>query len=113
MVKNEINKLKKAGRVETTGEVRGQMEEVRLADSRTRPIKEKSGKSTPDKGTVADLFAEPPGWLVKQLGVYRKDPAKHLAPLCAAVAAVILEDGGRAEEVREEVEKALEEDPQS
>jgi DNA-binding transcriptional ArsR family regulator len=41
-VKNEINKLKKAGRVETTGEVRGQMEEVRLADSRTRPIKEKS-----------------------------------------------------------------------
>jgi DNA-binding transcriptional ArsR family regulator len=61
--------------------------------------------------TVAGLFADPPDWLVKQLRVYRKDPAKHRAPLCAAVAAVILEDGGRAEEVREEVEKALEENP--
>ena len=111
-VKNEINKLKKAGRVETTGAVRGQMEEVRLADLRTRPIKGKSTKSTPDRSTVAGLFADPPDWLAKQLGVYRKDPAKHLAPLCAAVAAVILEDGGRAEEVREEVEKALEEDTQ-
>jgi hypothetical protein len=64
-VKNEINKLKKTGRVETTGEVRGQMEEVRLADSRTRPIKEKSTKSTPDKITVAGLFADPPDWLAK------------------------------------------------
>jgi DNA-binding transcriptional ArsR family regulator len=112
-VKNEINKLKKAGRVETTGEVRGQMEKVRLADSRTRPIKEKSAKSTPDRSTVAGLFADPPEWLVRQLEVYREDPARHLRPLCAAVAAVVLGDGGRGDEVREEVEKALGEDPQS
>ena len=109
-IKNEVNKLKKAGRVEATGEVRGQMEEVRLADSRTRPIKEKSAKSTTANeapSTVAGLFASPPDWLVKQLGVYRKDPAKHLKPLCAAVAAVILEDGDRGDEVRGEVEEEL------
>jgi hypothetical protein len=62
---------------------------------------------------VAGLFADPPDWLVRQLKVYRKNPALHKQPLCAAVAAVILEDGGRAEEVREEVEKVLEEDMQS
>jgi len=110
-VKNELNKLKKAGRVETTGEVRGQMEEVRLADSRTRPIKEKSAKSTfgeaSDRSTVAGLFADPPDWLLKQLEVYRKDPARHLQPLCATVAAVILGDGARRDEVRDEVEREL------
>jgi DNA-binding transcriptional ArsR family regulator len=112
-VKNKINALKKAGRVETTGEIRGQMEQVRLVDLRSHPIKEKSAKSTPDRSTVAGLFADPPDWLVRQLKVYRKNPALHKQPLCAAVAAVILEDGGRAEEVREEVEKVLEEDMQS
>jgi hypothetical protein len=58
--------------------------------------------------TVAGLFANPPGWLVTQLGVYRTNPAQHLKPLCAAVAAVVLEDGARRDEVREEVEKELE-----
>jgi hypothetical protein len=62
---------------------------------------------------VAGLFAHPPEWLVKQLEVYRKDPDRHLRPLCAAVAAVILGDGVRGGEVRAEVEKALEEDAQS
>ena len=62
-VKNKINALKKAGRVETTGEIRGQMEQVQLVDSRTRPIKEKSAKPTPDTSTVASLFADPPDWL--------------------------------------------------
>ncbi|MDP9478581.1 MAG: winged helix-turn-helix domain-containing protein, partial [Actinomycetota bacterium] len=106
-VKNEINKLKKAGRVETTGETRAQMEEVRLADSRTRPIKEKSAKST-GPPTVAGLFADPPDWLRKQLEVYRENPARHLGPLCSAVAAVVLGDGARGAEVREEVERVLE-----
>jgi DNA-binding transcriptional ArsR family regulator len=112
-IKNEVNKLKKAGRVEATGEVKGQMEEVRLADSRTRSIKEKSTKSTTDTTTVAGLFANPPDWLITQLGVYRINPGQHLNPLCAAVAAVVLGDGARGPEVREEVEKALEEDTQS
>jgi hypothetical protein len=107
-VKNKINALKKAGRVETTGEIRGQMEQVQLVDSRTRPIKEKSAKSTPDTSTVAGLLSDPPRWLITQLGVYREDPQKHIEPLCAAVAAVVLGDGLRWEEVREEVEGELE-----
>jgi hypothetical protein len=111
-VKNKINALKKAGRAETTGEIRGQMEQVQLVDSRTRPIKEKSAKSTPDSSTVVGLFANPPAWLVTQLGVYRTNPAQHLKPLCAAVAAVVLEDGARWDEVREEVERILEEGTQ-
>jgi hypothetical protein len=57
---------------------------------------------------VGGLFADPPGWLVTQLGVYRKDPQKHIKPLCAAVAAVVLEDGARGDQVREEVERILE-----
>jgi hypothetical protein len=111
-VKNKINALKKAGRVETTGEIRGQMEQVQLVDSRTRSIKEKSAKSTPDSSTVAGLFTDPPRWLVTQLGVYHKDPQKHIEPLCAAVAAVVLGDGVRGPEVREEVERILEEGTQ-
>jgi hypothetical protein len=59
--------------------------------------------------TVPGLFANPPDWLTSQLKVYRENPAKHLKPLCAAVAAVVLGDGARGAEVREEVEKALEE----
>jgi hypothetical protein len=57
--------------------------------------------------TVADLFANPPDWLVTQLGIYHEDPARHLKPLCSAVAAVVLEDGARALEVQEEVERKL------
>ena len=55
---------------------------------------------------MASLFAHPPEWFVKQLEVYREDPDRYLRPLCATVAAVVLGVGG--DEVREEVEKALE-----
>ena len=106
-IKNEVNKLKKAGRVEATGEVKGQMEEVRLADSRTRPIKEKSTKSTTDTSTVAGFFANPPDWLPGSLEKYRENPEQHIKPLCTAVAAVVLGDGLCWEEVREEVESEL------
>jgi hypothetical protein len=108
-VKNKITALKKAGRVETTGEIRSQMEQVRLVAPRHRPIKGSAASATPDTSTVAGLFAHPPEWLSRQLEVYREDPDRHLRPLCAAVAAVILGDGVRGGEVREEVEKALEE----
>lgn len=108
-VKNKITALKKVGRAETTGEVRSQMEQVRLVAPRHRPIKESAASATPNTSTVASLFADPPEWLVKQLEVYREDPDRHLRPLCATVAAVVLGDGVRGDEVREEVEKALEE----
>jgi DNA-binding transcriptional ArsR family regulator len=106
-IKNEVNRLKKAGRVEKTCEVQGKMEEVRLTDLRTRPIKEKSVKSVSNPTTVAELFANPPLWLPGQLAVYRQDPDRHIEPLCSAVAAVVLGDGARGPEVREEVEREL------
>jgi DNA-binding transcriptional ArsR family regulator len=134
-VKNKINALKKVGRVEITGEVRAQMEQVRLVDprtSRTRPYKGKSAKSTSPEPTssnvlrlvpeaearrrsrstetVAELFANPPDWLTTQLKIYRENPGLHLRPLCVAVAAEILGDGLRANEVREEVERELAKD---
>jgi hypothetical protein len=67
-------------------------------------------KSTgaPDTSTVAGLFANPPDWLPQQLEVYRENPARHLKPLCAAVAAAVLGDDARASEVQEEVERELE-----
>lgn len=57
--------------------------------------------------TVADFFANPPGWLPTQLEQYHKDPARHLRPLCAVVATEVLLDATRWEEVREEVEREL------
>ena len=112
-VKNKITALKKSGRVETTGEIRGQMERVRLVAPRHRPIRGSAAGATPGTSTVAGLFANPPGWLSRQLEVYREDPDRHLRPLCAAVAAVVLGDGVRGDEVRAEVQKALEKDAQS
>ncbi len=107
-IKNAITTLKKARRVETTGETKGQMEEVQLVALAARPIKESAASATPDTPTVADLFANPPSWLPGQLEVYRANPEKHIEPLCAAVAAVLLGDGVRGPEVREEVERELE-----
>jgi DNA-binding transcriptional ArsR family regulator len=107
-IKNEVNRLKKAGRLEPTGEVKGQMEQVRRADSRTRPIKGKSAKSAGEPTTVAELFAGPPLWLATQVELYRGDPDRHIDPLCSAVAAAVLGDGAGGDAVRVEVEKELE-----
>jgi hypothetical protein len=106
-VKNKINALKKAGRVTTTGKVQGQMEQVALVDPRTRPIKDRSAKSATTP-TVKELFADPPNWLTLQVAKYRGDPGRHIEALCAAVAAVVLDDPMRGSEVREEVKQALE-----
>jgi DNA-binding MarR family transcriptional regulator len=115
-VKNAITALKKASQVEITGETRNQMEQVALV---ARPIKEKATRATPkeptllvsddhiDPSTVAGLFANPPSWLPTQIKKYREDPDLHFQPLCTAVAAVILEDGLRWEEVAEEVKREL------
>jgi hypothetical protein len=58
--------------------------------------------------TVAELFANPPDWLTKQLKVYRQNPDQNFKPLCVAVAAA-LDEGSqlRPEEVAEEVRLAL------
>jgi DNA-binding transcriptional ArsR family regulator len=126
-VKNKITALKKAEVVEATGEVRSQMEQVRLVALAALPLIGRAASATlkdPGQGTtlipdedgpttVAGLFANPPDWLPKQIEVYRKDPARHLKPLCATVAAVILGDGLRGDEVRDEVERILAEGTQS
>src|SRR5918995_4671732 len=109
-VKNKITALKKAERVETTGEIKNQMERVRLVAPRHPPIRGSAASAAPHTRTVAGLFAHPPEWLVRQLEVYREDPNRHLPSLRAAVAAEVLGDGVRGDEVRAEVERALEED---
>jgi hypothetical protein len=60
-----------------------------------------------DTSTVAGLFANPPEWLPTQLEKYRENPELHFKPLCVAVAAAVLGDGVRGEEVCEEVEREL------
>jgi hypothetical protein len=60
---------------------------------------------------VEALFADPPEWLPKQLNLYRQNPGKHIKPLCSAVAALVLGDGLRNDEVREEVERELARNP--
>jgi DNA-binding transcriptional ArsR family regulator len=111
-VRNNLGALKKAGRVEPTGEIRGQFEQVNLV---TSLYKEKSpshpapaqAEDLRPPETVADLFANPPDWLTSQLKVYRRDPIRHFTPLCAAVAAVSLADGARAVEVADEVRRQV------
>lgn len=124
-IKNEISKLRSSSVVEDTGDIEpGGGKVVRFVDSgrgqdrhRHRTFKgddDDDDSSEPvDTSTVAGLFANPPDWLPKQIEIYRKDPERHLGPLCATVAAVVLGDSLRADEVREEVVRILEEGTQS
>jgi hypothetical protein len=105
-IRNKISELKGEEVIADAG-YRGREKLYSLLSSSQNPYRE-SGDDDNKPSTVAGLLTDPPGWLVTQLGVYRKDPQKHIKPLCAAVAAVVLEDGARGDEVREEVEKALE-----
>jgi hypothetical protein len=109
-IRNKISELKGEEVVADAG-YRGREKLYSLLSSSQNSYRE-SGDDDNKPSTVAGLLADPPGWLVTQLGVYRKDPQKHIKPLCAAVAAVVLEDGARGDEVREEVERILEEDTQ-
>ena len=114
-VKNATTALKKAGIVEVTGEIQGQMERVRLVAPAARPYIGKATKATrvqqahsdSDPTTVSEFFANPPDWLPKQLKVYRQDPGRHFKPLCTAVAAVVLGDSLRWEEVAEDLRREL------
>jgi hypothetical protein len=104
------------------GTIRNKLSELRaddlITDDGKRPATYKLVSSSPvhprgsdsddtSSATVADLFANPPDWLRRQLQVYREDPDRHLLPLCASVAAVVLGDGARGPEVRGEVEEEL------
>ena len=107
------------------GTIRNKLSELRtdglITDDGKRPVTYTLVSSSPEhprdsdsddtsNPTVAGFFAHPPGWLPGQLAVYRKNPELHFKSLCAAVAAEVLGDDAHWEEVREEVEKALEKD---
>jgi DNA-binding transcriptional ArsR family regulator len=102
------------------GTIRNKLSELRtdglITDDGRRPVTYTLVSSSPEhprgsdsddtnNPSVSSFFANPPSWLPAQLEVYRNNPAKHLDPLCAAVAAVVLGDGTRGDEVREEVER--------
>jgi hypothetical protein len=106
-IRNKISELKGEEVIADAG-YRGREKLYSLLSSSQNPYRE-SGDDDNKPTTVADFFADPPEWLPKQLEVYRKDPARHLKPLCATVAAEVLGDSLRADEVREEVERILEE----
>ncbi len=104
------------------GTIRNKLSELRadghIADDGKRPATYNLVSSSPahpkgndndDTGsaTVSGLFANPPDWLRKQLGVYWQHPERHIKPLCSAVAAIVLGDGTRGGEVREVVEEEL------
>jgi len=110
-IRNKISELKGEGVVIDAG-YRGREKLYSLLSSSPNPYRE-SGDDDNKPETVAEFFANPPEWLPKQLEVYRKDPARHLKSLCATVAAVILGDGLRGDEVRDEVERILTEGAQS
>ena len=56
---------------------------------------------------MAEFFANPPQWLPTQLEKYRENPERHFKPLCNTVAAEVLCDPLRGGEVREQVEREL------
>jgi hypothetical protein len=104
-IRNKLSELRNEGIIGDDG-YKGRNKLYRLLSSSSPSTKESSDDDN-KPATVADLFSNPPDWLVKQLVVYHEDPARHLKPLCSAVAAVVLEDGTRALEVQEEVEREL------
>jgi hypothetical protein len=107
-IRNKLSELKGEGVVIDAG-YKGREKLYSLLssspDSLSKSTDDDNNDGVPE--TVAGLFADPPDWLRKQVELCRKDPAQHLRPLCAAVAAVILEDPTRGPEVRPEVEREL------
>src|SRR5215217_404536 len=102
------------------GTIRNKLSELRndglIEDDGKKPATYKLLSSSPkytgvsddddnSKPTVADFFANPPSWLPGQLEMYRENPERCFEPLCAAVAAVVLGDGLRWQEVAEEVRR--------
>jgi len=106
-IRNNLSQLMQIGEVEEDG-YKGRSKVYRLLSSSPDIYIEGDDDDTKATTGVADLFANPPNWLIKQLEIYRKDPDRQLRPLCAAVAAAVLGETMRGPEVREEVERELE-----
>jgi DNA-binding transcriptional ArsR family regulator len=106
------------------GTIRNKLSELRsdglITDDGKRPVTYRLVSSSPEhpRGddsddtsptTVYEFFAKPPSWLPRQLELYRENPERHFKQLCNTVAAVVLGDSLRGDEVREDVERILEE----
>jgi hypothetical protein len=102
-VRNKLSELVNAG--EVIGDGRRPTTYNLVSLSSEHPM----GSDSDDTSyqTVSSFFANPPGWLPTQLMKYRENPALYFKPLCTAVAAEVLGDGVRWEEVREGVEREL------
>jgi hypothetical protein len=105
-IRNKLVELRNEGSIEDDGKKPATYKLLSSSPLHTRGDDSDDDNSKP---TVADLFANPPDWLPTQLKVYRENPKRHFGQLCNTVAAVVLGDPRRGEEVREEVGKALEE----
>ena len=103
-IRNKLSELRNDGLIEDNGRKPATYSLLSSSPKYTGG----SGDDDNSKSAVAGLFANPPDWLPKQLKVYRQNPDLHFKPLCKAVAAVVLGDGARGDEVREEVERELE-----
>jgi DNA-binding transcriptional ArsR family regulator len=107
-IRNKLSELRNDGLIEDNGRKPATYSLLSSSPKYTGA----SGDDDNSKSTVAEFFANPPDWLPKQLAKYRENPEQYINPLCTAVAAVVLGDRLRWEEVREEVERILEEGAQ-
>lgn len=102
-IRNKLSELRGEGLITDNGRKPATYELLSSSPPGTGEIDDDDNSAT----TVAKLFANPPAWLTSQLKVYRRDPIRHFQPLCAAVAAVVLGDGGRWGEVKREVREEV------
>jgi hypothetical protein len=103
-IRNKLVELRNEGSIEDDGK---KPATYKLLSSSSPHTKGNDGDDDNSKPTVADLFANPPDWLPRSLEKYRENPERHIQPLCAAVAAVVLGEGLRWKEVKEEVEREV------
>jgi AAA domain len=134
--KNCLTRLRRVGKVEDTGETRGQTRQVRLASSPSliyRGSDSDDAKSSPHtevgeqeisvpaqplfrdendrRRRVKELFEAPPRWLQIQASRYLEEgaPERLLKPLAAAVAHDVLGNPRCGEEVVDDIREALKE----
>jgi hypothetical protein len=115
-VQNAISRLRGKGEIENTGEFEGRAHKVRVVSPFTSPNKREVNSERADEPgqsptqRIATMLADPPDWLVKQLGLCRKDPDRLVPPTCKTIAIEAYGDHHRWEEVRPVLEAHLAEE---
>jgi DNA-binding transcriptional ArsR family regulator len=111
-IRNKLSELRGEGLITDNGRKPATYELLSSSSPGTGEIDDDDDHDDNKPATVADLFADPPDWLSKELPLYHQAPERYIDALCSHVAAVVLEDPGRRTEVREEVERILQEGSQ-